>query len=149
MILNGTDLLLYIDAGDGSKAQAYATSHSVSISSEVRDTSSKESGIWGDSETGRLSWSVSCDGLFAVDEDDKNTYEVLYDALVSRTTVTLVSARRDEDDIDTILAGEVYYTGEAIIESLEQSAGDNENVTYSVSFSGKNEWAKETAASES
>lgn len=146
MVLNGTDLLLYIDDGNGEKAQAYASSHSVSISSEVRDTSSKESGDWGDSATGRLSWSASADGLVAADEVDKDVYETLYDAMVAKTTVTLCSARRDPADIDTKLDAKVIYTGESIIESLEQSASDNDNVTYSVSFSGKGAWTKSTHA---
>ena len=41
---------------------------SLSMNSETGDTTTKDSGIWSESEVTGLSWSVSCDGLITVDD---------------------------------------------------------------------------------
>ena len=97
----------------------------LSMNSETGDTTTKDSGIWAESEVTGLSWSVSCDGLIAVD-----------DAAV----IALETAWKKAEKV-TIQYGtaEAYKTGEAIIESLEQNDAMKEKSTYTVSFIGVGE----------
>ena len=98
---------------------------SLSMNSETGDTTTKDSGLWAESEVTGLSWSVSCDGLITVSDGAINLLE---------------EAWRNAEKV-TIQYGtaEAYKEGEAIIESLEQNDAMKEKSTYSVSFIGVGE----------
>lgn len=128
-ILQGSDILISIGASETDKTPvAYATSHSISLSREVRDITSKESGIWGDSIAGNISWTASIEALYATDQEG---YSEMFDALIAGTEVFVVSGQKASNAIGT-----TYYKGKAIITSLELTAGTTENLTYSVSLQG-------------
>ncbi len=59
-ITKGGDLMLFV----GGKSIAYATNHTLSISADTKETSTKDSGgLWQTSEVGMLSWSCSSENL--------------------------------------------------------------------------------------
>ena len=95
---------------------------SLSMNSETGDTTTKDSGIWSESEVTGLSWSVSCDGLITVDDA---AVSVLEAAWKNAEKVTIQYGTSDK-----------FKTGQAIIESLEQNDAMKEKSTYSVSFIG-------------
>ena len=95
---------------------------SLSMNSETGDTTTKDSGIWSESEVTGLSWSVSCDGLITVDD---TAVSVLEAAWKNAEKVTIQYGTADK-----------FKTGQAIIESLEQNDAMKEKSTYSVSFIG-------------
>lgn len=95
---------------------------SLSMNSETGDTTTKDSGIWSESEVTGLSWSVSCDGLITVDDA---AVSVLEAAWKNAEKVTIQYGTADK-----------FKTGQAIIESLEQNDAMKEKSTYSVSFIG-------------
>ena len=98
---------------------------SLSMNSETGDTTTKDSGIWSESEVTGLSWSVSCDGLITVDDA---AVSVLEAAWKNAEKVTIQYGTADK-----------FKTGQAIIESLEQNDAMKEKSTYSVSFIGVGE----------
>jgi len=141
-IINGTDMILVV-AGE---MVAHAKSHTISMVSEFKDVSSKSSGVWKDKMAmGRMDWSAKCDGLVSYDQLLCN-YEALYDAMITRTAVTLVSCIRGATTPETPKPTTIVYTGSAWITSLEKTAADQEAVTFSVSFEGDGALAKTTAA---
>ena len=97
----------------------------LTMSSETGDTTTKDSGVWAESEVTGLSWSVSCDGLIAVDDEAVATLEAAWKGM-QKVTIQYGSAEK-------------FKTGEAIIESLEQNDAMKEKSTYSVSFIGVGE----------
>jgi TP901-1 family phage major tail protein len=145
-VLNGTDLILMVDTGSGNVPVAHATSHSISLEVETRDISSKSSGVWADAEAGRISWSGSVDGL--VSYDAAFGYAELFDLVVARTKVKVVSAIFDGNETDKVKDDTYVVFGDVILTSLEKTSPDNDNVTFSLSFTGAGALTKEKSAVE-
>lgn len=138
--LNGTDLLLFHDDGT-KKPFAGSTSHSLSINNELRDTATKDSANWLEKIKGRSSWSISCDGLVSFDSD--YGYAKLFDLMKDEDSIEIVFAIADRSGNDVQPdTTKINYTGKVIIESLEMSAADNDNTTYSVTLQGSGELTK-------
>lgn len=124
-IINGHNLRWRV----GGVAIAKATDCTISISGETRTLSHKDIGTgvgagWTGNDYGTKSWEGTCNALYAETE----SFETLWNAFKDSTKITVEFS----DDV----AGNMMFTGSAVITSLEQNAPDNENVTYSVSFSG-------------
>lgn len=120
---------------------AYATSHTLTITGNTSETSSKDHGNWGASEVTSLSWEVTGE-YFNTDKD----YDTLFDLMLFRRPVLIsVSEIRNYDDSGlTDLGGNVNAwqpmvvcrTGYAVITSLTTNANTGENSTYSITFTG-------------
>lgn len=95
---------------------------SLNRETSTSDTTTKDSGVWEESEATGLSWSIDCDGLVAVDDEGIKALETAWESM---TPV----------DVKYGKAGK-YKKGKAIIESLSQNAPQKEKCTYSVSFKG-------------
>lgn len=129
-VIIGTDLVLKMN----NVIVGHAKSHTISIQGNVIDKSSKDDALWNTKHSGRLSWSANADGLVSYDDTLCN-YSSLYDAMILRTPVTIIS-------VNTAGTPVVTYTGSAIIASLELTSPDDDNATFSVSFEGTGALAK-------
>lgn len=133
----------------GGKSIAYATSHSLSLGSSTVESSTKDSGPYEGAEVNKLSWEISADHLFVIEE---------FDSLVaqwkSKQAVTLVWGKRAEDpeqgcpadgDIaNWTPAADWQYTGKAYITSLNVNAPNGDKASYSVTFKGDGDFKKVT-----
>lgn len=132
-VILGTDLMLF----KGGKALAVATACKLTISANVLETSSKDSGKWVSKQAAKLSWTASSDNLYTVDD-----YKSLVDAMIARTPVELQFSTVSNSDSDSGVPSGGWspasdgYKGSAIITSIDMNAADNENATYTVSFEG-------------
>ena len=122
-VINGTDLLLYV----GGVPVAGSTTHSLTLGSETRDTTNKDTAKWRTVLGGRLTWAISGSGMFAFDA--AYGYSELNALLVAGTVVTL--------KFSTEVTGDTYWTGDAIITKIDLEAADGQNTTYSYEFVGK------------
>lgn len=136
-VIKGGDLMLFM----GGSSIAFATNHSLSVSLDTKESSSKDSGgKWQVSEGGILSWTCQTENLLC-DEAEGKGYDDLFTAMISRTPVTLIMAVKSEttDEVPeggwTPKAGN-GYSGKALITSLEKSASNGENATFTCSFTG-------------
>jgi TP901-1 family phage major tail protein len=120
--INGT--LVKIEVGG--TTVAHLTSVAQSFQMATRDASTKDSAGYKESLEGQKSWSMSGEGMFA--EDAAYGYEDLLDAWDARTLITI----KQTDSV----AGDVEYSGSAYITSLDRTAGNEETMTFSVSFEG-------------
>ena len=130
-IMNSTDVVIQISEDDGTTYDIIgrATSASLSVSMETRDTSSKDSAGWQENLEGLKSWSLSGDGLVTYSiTGDYDTPDDLFTLLSNRTLVKV--------KFGSATSGEIDYTGDAYLVSYEQEAGVEENVTYSFGFTG-------------
>lgn len=147
MITKGGDLMLFV----GGKSIAYATNHTLSISADTKETSTKDSGgLWQTSEVGMLSWSCSSENLIG-DPMAGIGYDELFQMMVARKPITGVfglegdSANFEEGKLGAApTAGWTAkandgYTGQMIITSLEKNAPNGENATLKVDFTGVGE----------
>ena len=142
-IINGGDMLLYIQNGAEWFPIGHATSHTLNINMETRDTSNKTSGKWASFAEGRLSWDGSADGLVfystASDKQD-NAYD-LKNYIQNRTLLTFRFAHK------TVSGGsseaelvpdetQPYDQGQAYLTTYSETGADEDNFSYSVSFTG-------------
>jgi len=129
--MNSTDVVIQISEDDGTTYDIIgrATSASLSVSMETRDTTNKDSAGWQENLEGLKSWSLSGDGLVTYSiSGDFDTPDDLFTLLSNRTLVKV--------KFGSATSGEIDYTGDAYLVSYEQEAGVEENVTYSFGFTG-------------
>ena len=97
---------------------------SLEISSDVTDTTTKQSGGWKENEAVLTSWSSSCEGLFYISDQG---YKAALDAMIAKQPVELEFSNTSKT---------FYRKGKALITSLSESAGQDGVVAYSTSFTG-------------
>ena len=101
---------------------------SLNMETETSETTTKDSGVWSESEAVGLSWSVDCDGLVVVDDEGLEALETAWEGL---------------QQVDVKYGtSENYKTGKAIITSLSSNSPSKEKTTYSVSLQGVGELTK-------
>lgn len=136
-IIKGKDLMIFQKKGDVYKALAAATSHTLSTSMETMESSSKDSGKWGDVEAGRLAWEMGTENLFV-----QVDYDALFDAMVQGEKLTVAFEIASNANSDTGVPGSGWtigsggYEGEVLITALNANAPNGENATYTATFKG-------------
>jgi len=131
-VINGSDLYVFID-GD---IVAHATSHTLSLKMNTRDTSNKDTGKFNTKAVGRMDISATADALVVY-----TNVEALLTAYLARDVVALTFAERTGAVLtDGVYVGgnedttKFYAEGNFIITGFDMNAGDQENASYSVSF---------------
>jgi TP901-1 family phage major tail protein len=124
-VFNGTLLVVKI----GGVAVAHSTACSLSVSTDLPDASTKDSGGWAAQIQGQRSWSVSTDGLAVIESAAAGiNVEDLFSSVSSRTDVTLT--------FSTFVSGDKIWTGTAAVESLDFTGDMESPATFSASFTG-------------
>ena len=138
-IIKGRDLMLF----NNDKSIAYATNHTISITANTADVSSKDHGVYGGTEVVSFSWEIQSENLYT-----EAAYNELFDAMIagaSGTKLTVKFGLKSESGDGTVVDGDHtnwtpkasgYYTGECYITSLQANAPNGENATFSVTLQG-------------
>jgi TP901-1 family phage major tail protein len=140
----------------GGKSIAFATSHTLNISADTKEISSKDNvGGWNDSEVGLLSWTVNSENIMA-DKNNGHSFDDLFDLMIKKEKIDAIFCRKNEElneDISengwTPTKSGIQYTGKVLITSLEQGASNGENATFKVDFTGCGKLEKVDATSAS
>lgn len=132
-VFNGKALGLYI----GGTLAGCATSATINVNGEEIDVTCKDDGVWGNFLDGTKTWEMSLEGFVAYDTSGYSS-EDFFDALIAGTELTAMWS--------TESAGDVTYSGTVKVLSWEESAANNEGVTYSVSLKGKGAITKGTVS---
>ena len=94
-VVYGTDLVLMVEVTSNNwQPVAHATSHSIEITRDAREVSSKSTGEWKTSDYGKISWSGSVDALVSFDASIMN-YASLVAKMIARTKIKIVSVLND------------------------------------------------------
>lgn len=153
-IIKGDDLMLF-DGATG-KSYAYATAHTLTITADTADTSSKDHGVWTGNEVSKISWEITSENLYTTDGFDS-----LFDKMINREPIPVVFGRKQKGAADKTVADGDYtnwtpvynetgegtapsggtttqnmYQGNAYITSLTANANSGENATYSLTLTG-------------
>lgn len=137
-IVRGDDLMLF----DAEKHSiAFATSHTLTLTSDVTEISCKDSGIWKEAKVNKLGWEITSENLYSDQE-----YAKLYQKWTSTEPMiaywgTTNSSGSEEDGIDSPNA---YWQpeptslsyGNVIITNLSVNAASGDNATFSVTLQG-------------
>ena len=143
-IIKGDDLMLF---DKDKKSLAFATSHSLSISADAVEISSKDNGIWKANTVNKLSWEITSENLYTTTEYDK-----LFTSMISRTPIKVYfGVKSESDETKSVADGDLdnwsitsgAYTGSAVITSLTANANSGDNATYSVTLTGASKLVKE------
>tara|TARA_R110000787_G_scaffold252849_1_gene358267 strand:- start:77 stop:490 length:414 start_codon:yes stop_codon:yes gene_type:complete len=130
-IVNATDVVIRLKAGatgDPSDLLLHATSASLSVSRDLRDSTTKSSLGFSESLAGLKSWEMSGDGFVDFTTTGDQNAKQLLDQMLLDDPVVEVSFG--------LTGGSVEYTGTAFITSMSIDAGVEENATYSLSLTG-------------
>lgn len=144
-IIKGRNMMLFVGTGTTVKSIAQATNHTLTISADTVDISTKDiySGKWQTSEMNTLNWSASSENLVC-DDPQGVSYEDLVDYMIKGTKLTGVFGMRTGD-----YNGEANVTtggwtplvtdglkGEMIITNLVKNAPNGDNASFTVDFTG-------------
>ena len=129
-ILNGTSLLLYVDVSGTPTPIAFATSGSLSLNMDTRETTNKESGGWRELLESTKSWTMEAEGFHALDAANFD-FKDLFAKVNTRTAVDLQFSVGASP-----ASGDYYYTGSAYITSISLDSPLEDSVTFSCSFEG-------------
>lgn len=142
MIIQGRELMLFKRSGEDPSytwtAMGSATNHTLNASRETIDISSKDTGIFGDSLTGVMSWSISVESLMEMAD-----YESLMDAFLAGEKLYVAFAIASNANAVTgkpsggwTIQENSGYEGEVIITQLDASTPHNDKATYTATLTG-------------
>ena len=83
--LKGKDFMVFVDG----KAVALATNHQLTLNADTTSTSSKDSGLWDESEVTGFNWEATSDSIGSPDKDAPVdiSYEKLMDLMLAAEPV--------------------------------------------------------------
>ena len=117
--IKGLDVLIKV----GSQVVGGQRNGSLEMSAETIDTTVKSTGGWASKIPGIKSWTSSCDGVYFVDDAG---LEAAQAAFMNGTEVKL----------DFSNSSGLAYSGQAVITSMSVEAGQEDVVSYTISFEG-------------
>ena len=117
--IKGLDVLIKV----GSTVVGGQRNASLEMSAETIDTTVKTTGGWASKITGIKSWTSSCDGVYFVDDAG---LEAAQTAFMNGTAVSLEFSN----------SSGLSYSGQAVITSMAVEAGQEDIVSYTISFEG-------------
>lgn len=141
--LKGKDFMVFVDG----KAVALATNHQLTLNADTTSTSSKDSGLWDESEVTGFNWEATSDSIGSPDKDTPVdiSYEKLMDLMLAAEPVPIIAGIPKNQDINGVPEGgwqvpdgtaNTYYKGNAIITKVDLKGQDKDNMTVSASFKG-------------
>ena len=127
-IQNATNVAIRVGGQGVGNTIGYATSASLSVNMDLRDSTTKSSEGWQENLGGLKSWELSGDAFVEVDpttDGSKAYLEELYVAWEARNAISCTFG----------MTG-LTFTGNALITSISVDSGVEENATYSISLTG-------------
>lgn len=150
-VLNGKDFMIFM----GGKATALSTSHKLTLSAETSDAASKDDGMWDESVVTKMSWEASTEALVSADPEVES-FDTMYDKFIAGEPVDVVlgiPANLSNDGVPeqgwsspATKPSQIYYSGKALITTLERTDAKGSNSSMTVSLRGQGKLDKKTGA---
>jgi predicted secreted protein len=141
---SGTEFRLLLSTdGTTFKGLANETECSFDITSETRETTSKDSATWRTYVSSAKAWSASGSALFGDDDATKWNPDELYELVGTLVTVKLTPCAAGSVTPST---GESCLSGQAVFTSFSSSQPDKDNGTFTFQLQGATALAKTTNA---
>ena len=139
-IIKGQNLRVMVGTASGSeKCIAMATNATFHISSQLEDSSTKDStGDWQEQEVVGLSWDAQTDSLVTLEDNGTNGElpQDLLSLMIKRTKVHLVFDQTAGTNNRVAQNSAIKKSGWAYISDVSVSAQNRQNSQLSVQFSG-------------
>ena len=140
-IENATNVVLSVTSGGSKQEIAHCTSASLSVSMDLRDSTTKSSLGWQENLGGLKSWEMSGDAFVELNTATSTGNDPFKEGTEVNSTLKNISslyATWEAGLAVTVAFGNdtKEYYGSAIITSISIDAGMEENATYSISLQG-------------
>lgn len=130
-IINASSIRVFLGTTDDSEVVVdHVTECSISLNTDIRDITTKTSGGWREILPALKSASLSLSGLFA--EDATNNFNSLVDHQIAGNLLYVIFTNTGAGS--TANAGDEQFDVSGYITSLEQTAGTEDNVTFSMTL---------------
>jgi len=130
-IINASSIRVFLGTTDDSEVVVdHVTECSISLNTDIRDITTKTSGGWREILPALKSASLSLSGLFA--EDATNNFNQLVDHQIAGEKLYVIFTNTGAGT--TANAGDEQFDVSGYITSLEQTAGTEDNVTFSMTL---------------
>lgn len=130
-IINASSIRVFLGTTDDSEVVVdHVTECSISLNTDIRDITTKTSGGWREILPALKSASLSLSGLFA--EEATNNFNQLVDHQIAGELVHVIFTNTGAGT--TANAGDEQFDVSGYITSLEQTAGTEDNVTFSMTL---------------
>ena len=146
----GKDIMIFFKFDGTARALALASNHTLDLQSDTTETSSKDSGIWADSEVSKLRWTASSENFIEGLDGD---YAALVEAWRTKQVVDVVLAVPTNISESPVPEGGWLppstgggYTGKAAITGVTLGAPSEGNASMTISLMGKGELKPLTVA---
>jgi len=137
-IIKGDEIQMF---DENNQALLYATSHTLTITGNTSDTSSKDHGLFQSASVTSLSWEITAECLYT-----DNNYDKLFNKMLSGEKQFIKWAKVGNYDpngltstggsVQKWIPADVVKQGYAYITSLVANANTGETATFSVTFTG-------------
>ena len=144
-IIKGDELQIFVDGltnGQSFYCPLYATSHTVTLTGNTIDISTKDHGFWGASSIGNITWELTAECLLT-----ENDFDMFFYAMTHRSRLQCTFAEVNNYSVNGLIyvGGDVQKwvpsaygkQGYVVITSLTCNANTGENSTYSITFTGQ------------
>lgn len=130
-IINASSIRVFLGTTDDSEVVVdHVTECSISLNTDIRDITTKTSGGWREILPSLKSASLSLSGLFA--EDATNNFNQLVDHQIAGEKLYVIFTNTGAGTTGN--AGDEQFDVAGYITSLEQTAGTEDNVTFSMTL---------------
>lgn len=141
--IKGENLMIFYKENAVYRSIAFATSHTLQISTSTSSDSNKdEGGLWQSQEVQSMNWSISTENL-----NCGSNFDTLFQLMTSGQPIDVVFAHKAESQrsLDNLpywtpdeegTSNQYLYKGKASISNLQLNAPSGENSTLTAEFSG-------------
>lgn len=147
-MVSGSDIMLFTYQSNGYKSIAHGTSHTLSLSADTEDINTKDAGKYGLTEVNKINWEITADHMYTEDgydyffdtmnetDPDKQKVTVLF-GLKAAAEISGTPADVNISSDGNWTPNTYFYTGKAIITSLDLQADAGSKATVSVTLQGQ------------
>jgi len=131
--INGSQVLVRIDE----TKFLHSTNATLTVNQDLPDATDKDSGGWADHINGLRDWSITVEGYAIYDATSGNVVDAA-DLILDRET--------GDAEFTPDATGDLIFSGEVSLASLELGAEMEATATISTTFTGKGPLAKATVS---
>jgi len=144
MVINGSDLMVFLKEGSAYKSIAHSTTCAVTLNNSLLQVSSKDTGDWEDFLSGKKGYTVTFDAIYTQESYD----ELMAQAIAGARLPFCFSPKTLSDMVEGSWAPSTTegWKGTIMITSVGATASDGEVATFSVSANGAGKLERVKAA---
>lgn len=141
-IIKGNALMLFKN-DEHSSSFAYATNHTLTLTTNLSEIASKDHGLWNSADVAGYTWEITAENLFSMED-----YFDLFDSWKSGEKFIVKFGLKGESydtcigatpEYWTLKTNSDYLSGKVMISNLTVNANNGDTATYNITLRGVGE----------